>query len=287
MARLENALRGSVMEAFSQAGWQENMLDFPGLEAACCGMTGGWEWVPDVLKGFIRVRHLVAEPDMVTTHAGAFVGSPGVIVIAGTGSIAFGVNTAGTRQRAGGWGYLMGDEGSGYDIGRQALMAAARAEDGRGPRSSLLPGILEHFRMGSLWDMRTALYSGKISRPQIAEVAPLVIRAFQMGDEAARHIVDQAAYQLAELAAAVLGKLRWEGPAPVALLGGVFQAGAAILDPFQAYLTRRIPGTQVTPARFPPVIGALLLAYQAAGFGLDPESLLRLEAVSQHIQMKK
>jgi len=231
----------------------------------------------------VTVQHLIAEPDMVTAHAGAFGGGPGVIVIAGTGSIAYGKDAAGQQARSGGWGYAMGDEGSGYDIGRQALMAAARMEDGRGPHTSLLAALLDHFQLASLWEVRTALYGGKISRPQIAALAPLVFQACRQGDEAAQWIVDQAACHLAQLATAVLGRLCWEEPAYVTPVGGVFQAGETIMNPFQTKLKARCPDARVVPTRYPPVIGALLLAYRAGQVSIDVE---QLEAITQKIQRK-
>jgi len=246
-------------------------------------MTGGWEWVPEVLARFVTVHHLIAEPDMITAHAGAFGGGPGVIVIAGTGSIAYGKDAAGQQARAGGWGYAMGDEGSGYDLGRQALVAAARMEDGRGPKTSLRAALLNHLQLNSLWEVRTALYGETIRRPQMAGLAPLVFQACQQGDEAALRIVDQAAGDLAQLAAAVLGRLRWEEPPLLAPVGGVFQAGESIMDPFQTKLQGHYPGARVVPARYPPVIGALLLAYRAGQVRIEAG---QLESVKQKIQKK-
>src|SRR5262249_4469681 len=126
-AKLEHAVLGSVGEACGQAGLDPAAVRF---EAACFGMSGGPEDKREILSGILRAECLVVTTDAVIALAGATENGQGIITISGTGSIAFGRNAAGRSMRAGGWGYIYGDEGSAFDIGRQALRAALRLEEG-------------------------------------------------------------------------------------------------------------------------------------------------------------
>lgn len=281
--RLENALRESVQAAFADAD-----LPLAPLAAACCGMTGGDEYVAHLLSTIVTIKRLQVEQDLVTAHAGALAGEPGVIVIAGTGSVAFGVNATGQRARAGGWAYIMGDEGSGYDLGRQALIAAARACDGRGPTTSLLDSIVQHFGKKTLWDVRMAIYAGEIDRPAIAQLSHLVVAASAAGDQVARSILNRGGQELAEAALAVLGKLGMlEETTKVSTVGGVFQAGDAILEPFASHLLGAAPHVQIRQPIYPPVLGSVLLALRLAEIPLDASIRQQLDMASNWLGQKK
>lgn len=143
----------------------------------------------------------------------------GVALIAGTGSIAVGRSAAGEVGRVGGWGHLLGDEGSGYDIGRRALMAAARAADGRGAPTLLLPRILSAWRLADALDVIGRVYQRE-DKGSIAQLAPLALQTAWEGDDVARRIVSDAVEELA-LAATTLGRRLAFGDAPLPLaLGG-------------------------------------------------------------------
>ena len=132
--KLERAVAGSVGAACAQAGLDAAAVRF---EAACFGMSGGPDDKREILAGILRAERLIVTNDAVIALAGATATGQGIITIAGTGSIAFGRNAAGRTARAGGWGYIFGDEGGGFDIARQALRAALRMEEGWGPPTSL------------------------------------------------------------------------------------------------------------------------------------------------------
>jgi N-acetylglucosamine kinase-like BadF-type ATPase len=269
MARLEKALRESLLAAWQAAGFSRD-TELPAFRAACCGMTGGVEQTPALMAQLARIENLVVDYDLPTAHAGALAGEPGAIVIAGTGSVAYGVNAAGQSARAGGWAHIMGDEGSGYDIGRQALRAAARAQDGRGPRTRLLEAVLAFFQQDDLWQVRMLVYSQAVDRQRIAQLAPLVVRAAEGGDLTARTILDQAGEALAEIGQAVLVRLGMaQTPARLSPVGGVFQAGPAILEPFERALRAGAPQVTIVPPAYPPVLGAVLIAMKAAGLSID------------------
>jgi glucosamine kinase len=187
-------------------------------------------WLPHLrpLAGEIRLTN---DAELVL---GALPGGVGVAAIAGTGSIMFGRDAQGRRTRAGGWGHVFGDEGSGYDLGRGALMAAARAADGRGPTTALLPALLRH------WDLPEA--SGLIGRvypnadkATIASLASLVFEAARQGDATAEGLVAAAAAELALGIVTVADALDLPIDAlPLALTGGLLvgvpELRAATLD---------------------------------------------------------
>nr|BBH95657.1 N-acetylglucosamine kinase [Thermogemmatispora argillosa] len=160
----------------------------------------------------------------------------GVVLIAGTGSIALGRDACGRVRRAGGWGYLLGDEGSGYDIGRQALQAAARAADGRGPHTSLLPRILAHWGLERAEDLIGVVYHSQ-ETAAIAQLATCVFAAAREGDPVARRIVGNAAAELALAALVVSHQLEFpENVVPLALAGSLLVREA----PFRAQILRRL-----------------------------------------------
>ena len=145
----------------------------------------------------------------------------GVALIAGTGSIALGCNEQGETRRAGGWGHVLGDEGSGYDIGRRALQAALRAADGRGKPTELLPLILSEWGLAEASDILERVYPDE-DKALIAQLSSLVLRAAQQGDAAASDIVGLAADELALAAITVGDALGFHSAQlPLALGGGV------------------------------------------------------------------
>lgn len=166
----------------------------------------------------------------------ALTGAVGVAVIAGTGSIALGRDTAGKTARAGGWGHIIGDEGSGYELGRRALQAAARASDGRGPQTALLPAIVREWDLPRADGMIGHVYPDG-DKGTIARLSALVFAAARTGDDVARRIVREAATELA-LATIAVGKMLdfADEKLPVALAGGMLIHEAD----FRAIVLRRI-----------------------------------------------
>jgi glucosamine kinase len=284
--RLQRALRDSLQAAWRQTGFDPAQR-FPTFAVICCGMTGGGEPIPGLLGQYAAWGQLLADYDLATAHAGALLGAPGVIVIAGTGSAAYGTNSAGQTARAGGWAHLMGDEGSGYDLGRQALIAAARAEDGREPATCLLPAVLAFFEQDRLWQVRQLVYSPAVDRARIAQLAPLVFQAARQGDAAAQAILERAGQELAELGLAVLRRLGLQQQAVrVAPVGGLFQAGEGLRVPFARHLQSGAPQAEVVEPACPPVLGALLLALKAGGVAIDLPLRRRLQAAAQQLGSK-
>lgn len=147
---------------------------------------------------------------------GAFPDEAGIVLIAGTGSIALGQDGAGRTARAGGWGYLIGDEGSGYDLGRRAIRAAAKAADGRGLQTALLPALLAHWDITEPLHIIDQVYRER-DKAAIADCARLVFDAADAWDPVASRIVQSGAAELANAAGAVEQALDF-GNSPVSLV---------------------------------------------------------------------
>jgi N-acetylglucosamine kinase-like BadF-type ATPase len=190
----------------------------------------------------------------------------GLAVVAGTGSIAFTLDRNGKDARAGGWGYLMGDEGSAFRIGLQALRAACRAADGIGEPTSLLPAFLEKLESPDPREFIPAVYRGAWDKACIAGLAPLVLGAAADGDRVANRIMEEEARELARTAAGAVaaGGLPREG-LPVALTGGLVIHGAAYRERFLSEL--RSCGVNPGPVGLvdDPVVGAVVLARKLVG----------------------
>lgn len=258
--KLARAVGECVGQACRQAGLDAAAVRF---EAACFGMSGGPEDKQAILSRILRVDRLVATNDAVIALAGATAGEPGIIAIAGTGSIAFGRNPEGRTARAGGWGYIFGDEGGGFDIVRQALRAILREREGWGPRTALSRVLPEACGAADANSLLHLFYTRDWPRARVARLAPLVDRAAAEGDRVAKEVLAEAARQLAHLACAVRGQLWQPGEsARVAYIGGVFRS-TAFLNRFRELAAAA--GCISGPPVFGPAAGALLEAYRAAG----------------------
>ena len=260
-AKLERAVRGSVEAACAAAGFDAASVRF---EAACFGMSGGPEDKRDIVAAILKTERLEVTNDAVIALTGAMAGGPGIITIAGTGSIALGRNAAGRLARAGGWGYIFGDEGGAFGIARLALRAALQMEEGWGPETSLRQALLDATGAADINQVLHLFYSPDWPRSRVARLATEVDRAAQNSDGVAQKILTQAAQELALLAAAVRGQLWKTGePVEVAYIGGVFQ-NRTVLERFRLLVEMEENARGVSP-RFGPAEGALLEAYRLAG----------------------
>jgi len=158
-------------------------------------------------------------------YAGTW-GEPGIVLIAGTGSIAYAIDRHEQRHRAGGWGYLLGDEGSGFDLGKQAVVAVLRAFDGRGEATSLTEALLAQYAIRSPADAIALIYGSSNPRKELADCSRLVEQAAQGGDAVAMQIIQQAAASLVELVHACQRKL--DEPLPVVLAGGLLSTDTSL-----------------------------------------------------------
>jgi len=210
-----------------------------------------------------KARVIVTNDALVALVAGAERG-PGVVIIAGTGSIAYGRNAAGEAARAGGWGYVLGDEGSGYWIGRLALRAVVRHADGRGRPTSLTPLILDHFKVSRPQDLVFEVYHRNLRPSAIAQVARHVQRAMEDGDAVAAGILENGARELIASADSVVTQLGMHRTAfTFVLAGGIFQAVPWLAATLTERLPRLAPQATVRILDREPAYGAVLIALAA------------------------
>jgi N-acetylglucosamine kinase len=207
---------------------------------------------------------VVVNDALVALTAGAG-DDPGVVLIAGTGSIAYGRNRVGLAARAGGWGYLLGDEGGGFWIGRAALSAVVRQCDGRGPATALTGLVLGQLSLTSPAELIHEVYYRDLHRHAIAGLAMLVERAAEQGDAVAAQILSRAAGELAAAAASVVARLGMRGePFPTVLSGGIFRTIPWLVRDVTARLAEVAPRSDVRLLEVEPAIGAVRLALAAA-----------------------
>jgi N-acetylglucosamine kinase len=201
--------------------------------------------------------------------AAATGGAAGIVVVAGTGSIAFGADRHGRHMRCGGWGYLLGDEGSAYAIVIAAFRAASFAADGRAPASTLVPAFCQALGVPTFDDMLRPVYGPPaMTRHQIAALAPLVARCAAEGDAAARAVLATAGEDLATMPSTLARRLELGASAfPVACSGGVWKAGEFVREPFRRRLLAEWPGALVGDPLLTPAAGAALLAIELLAGG--------------------
>lgn len=187
------------------------------------------------------------------------VGKVGAILIAGTGSICYGRNADGLEARAGGWGYLLDDEGSGYAIGRDMLKAVFRAEDGRSDGTSLTAAVLAHFQTESLRELLRIIYQPQTSKAKISGLAPLLQTAIDEGDIPALLIAQSAGNELLQLCRAVIGKLQLQDSV-LALAGGIMENIPAVTEAVRRLLSETYPKLEIIKPRQSAAWGAADIA---------------------------
>lgn len=236
------------------------------FDGVCVGLAGADR--PQVhrpLSAWLRKAvparfHLLTIDAVIALHA-ALGHSPGILVIAGTGSIACARDQRGEVIRAGGWGIPFDDAGSGYDLGRKAVAASLRDFDRRGPRTRLTKRICRALGLRQI----TEVVAQDIPQRQIAALFPIVLEAARRQDIVARRLCEEAGRELADLALALLRRLGWQQRAvPVVCAGGVFRASAGIRQSFTRHVRRCAPHVRVTLLRREPVESALVLAREAS-----------------------
>lgn len=264
-AKFTRAITGCISTACAEAALEPSRVRFA---SGCLGFSGGPADKKAILEEILAIDRMVVTHDGLIALVGATAGEPGIITISGTGSIAFGRNAEGREVRAGGWGYLFGDEGGGFDLARQALRAALRYEEGWGPPTALRGMLLEASGAPDANDLLHRFYTTEFPRPRIASFAKLIDEAAESGDAVARDLLNGAGQQLASLTGAVRGQLFREGEhARVAYIGSVFRSD--IVRERYRMLVELEDGNQVGPPVYGPAAGALIEAYRLAG--LRPE----------------
>src|SRR5882672_3785625 len=214
-----------------------------------------------------KSRVLVVNDALIALVAGAQ-DAPAILINAGTGSIVYGRNANGDAARAGGWGHMIGDEGSGYWIGREALAAVMRASDGRGPATRLTREILTHFKIEDESRLPRIVYDRKVPRRSVAALGPIAQRVAEEGDAVAMRILEHAAEELVLAARSVASQLEMRGDAfTFYLAGGVFRVVPWLGEELARRLAEVAPRCQVQVLQQEPAVGAVWLALAEARGG--------------------
>jgi N-acetylglucosamine kinase-like BadF-type ATPase len=225
-----------------------------------------------------RSEDWIVVNDVVGAWATATGATPGVGAISGTGSNVFGVGPRGQAWRAGGWGHLLGDEGSGYWLGIQSIKAALRDRDGSGPATALSQAAVEFFAVESVEALAALVYSKPLTKGEIAAFAAYTAKVAEQGDAVARGLFERGAAELAEQIKVVIRHTGLEDAAvedgfPVGLIGSAFKAGAMFVDPLVAAVHEAAPQARVSVVEMAPVGGSLLLAAHACSCSLERAEL--------------
>lgn len=214
--------------------------------------------------GGLGISALTVVSDADIALYGATEGEPGLIAIAGTGSICCGINARRKMACAGGWGPIAGDEGGGSWIARRALRAIAHATDGRGPATSLSDAACAYFHVSDANDLSTAIYSPTITNERLAGFGKHVIEAAKAKDRVARDILTEAGRELGLAAAAVIRNLKLEHDTfRVSYVGGVFRAaGEMVLSGLREEVKKVAPHASFALPRFSPAVAAARMALE-------------------------
>lgn len=220
-------------------------------------LVGNGGLLADVLRRHVTLKEFrqYGEGEVALAAAGVI---SGIVAQSGTGSDAFLIQP-GVDERIGGWGPLLGDEGSGYDIGLMCLKAAIFAEEGRGPDTVLLPMVMENFKLSQLWDLVHVVSDTSDVRRTVGSAALLVARAAGQGDAVALDIYDRAARAMAHQVLTALGRIQGDLQGPVVTSGGAWKGHRRMFDTFTAAVHDAYPKVPVIFPDFEPVAGCIFL----------------------------
>lgn len=262
MKKVGTKAAAEALQLAISAACKEAKVSANQFSRTCIGLAGSsipevTQWTRTTLQQLVSGEVVLVNDTMIAHHA-AFGGDSGVLVIAGTGSNVLGINERGESARAGGWGPIISDEGSGFWIGRAAVSQSMRARDAGRP-TELLTAIIQAWHLHSVEEVVAMANSNP--PPDFAALVPAVLQCADAGDALAREILSSAANELAQLARIVVRKL-WS-PAEkihIALTGGVFAHSTQIRQMFSNAIRAERGGIEVNLEPVHPVMGALAMA---------------------------
>jgi N-acetylglucosamine kinase-like BadF-type ATPase len=273
-------LIGMSQELCKSQGIDLMTLDYSVIGLAGAGRQDDREIITRALiEGGLTDSQFVVTPDYTPALAGGAFGEAGVIVISGTGSVVFGIDEQGNQQRAGGWGPLMSDEGSGYDFGKQACRMIMRAFDGRGPATSMTEKVLKFLKM----DVPTSLVKWSLTegtqKNNVAALAPFVFEAAKEGDKVALSVLESEVDSIVEMVGAVAKAIKLTDKSfKIVLAGGNFGHQPEFVSMLREKVKSVAPQATADLPRFEPVLGAVILALKNQGIKITEEILDNLEA---------
>ena len=249
---------------------------------AYLSVTGSGGAVLAAVQRHLPRAQVVVALDVLTTLVCAGITGPGVGVASGTGSVAFARSATDETIIVGGWGYILGDDGSGYSIGLNALRIACRIDDEMVPDTGIGLRLLTALHQTTMREVYDAVLGGRIDRVEIAALAKVVAELAEAGDVYAVSIVRAAASALADMVQVAATRANLiDGAFQVVAVGGVVSTPGAVMSALTAEVAERMPNARIVAARFAPAVGALALALQAGRVPLTDHVLTTLEHSSR------
>ena len=257
-AKTQTVLESIVTELYEKANIPPTSTVRFCLGMAGLGRTADREVIGRICDELGICQNRILAHDAHIALMGGTEKQEGVIVISGTGAIVYGINADGREARASGWGYLLGDEGSGYDIAIKGLQAVARAADSRGDRTELTDRILNKLELNEPSEL--IRWTHAASRDTIAQLAEVVFDTARIADVVAECIVGEAADELVCAAVSVIKQLEFTGPFAIVLSGGNLIHQTMFADNLRHRFARIQPEASVQLPKHEPAYGAVLLA---------------------------
>jgi N-acetylglucosamine kinase-like BadF-type ATPase len=246
------------------------------FESAHFGMTGGADYKEEIIGEIVRADRLSVGHDAPAALFGATAGEPGIVVIAGTGSVVYGENARSATIRIGGLGYLFSDEGSGFWLALQVIRLAIKEQDGLIEPAGLKSLVLNFFGREKIRQLTDDFYNGKMTRDELASFARAAHAAAEAGNASIREQIEFGANVLIESVSAATRQLKFQNEFPVAGVGGMFRA-ALMKEYFKESLKAKMPAATFVEPRFDPAEGALLIAFRQAKIDITENLLSNLE----------
>ena len=238
------------------------------IETVNLCLVGGRDIAREVIGACPQIKHLAFHSEPVVAMAAALK-NEGVLALSGTGSDAFYIHNGECVSYVGGWGPLLGDEGSGYEIGLNAIKAAIYAYDGRKEPSMLYDLVMERWSLTDLWDIVPHLAGNPEARHEIASAAVLCTQAAYAGDKAAISIYEHAALEMYRQARVIIEKNRNEWDGTVVITGGAWKGYHRMYDIFKQEITLTYPEARVQKPVFEPLVGCAVLGCLQNGYTLS------------------
>lgn len=261
---VRNTLDNLIIGSIEHAG-----LSIGECNALCIGTAGaGRAYQSTILKGIIKdigiKKNVIVRNDADIALVAGAGKEEGIIVIAGTGSIAYGSTLEGKSYRTGGWGHIVGDEGSAYYIGARALTEALRSYDGRRESTLLLPMLMDAINVDDVDYMIKYIYDDGFSKTKIAKLAKVVDEAYKKGDQTAKEILSDGSYELFLLADAVVRKLGFNDiTTTLVTSGSVLLKNDFVFKNFERYVEQNYPKLQIVKLDKDAAYGAAYIALQS------------------------
>lgn len=267
----QNVMSGLLLRLKNQHTkiYDQISVCFAGL--AGVGESGRDVEVANLLSNYLpRGTKILIKNDAFNALYSGTLGEPGVVQIAGTGTITFGFNEEQKMVRSGGWGYLFDDEGSGFYLGNEALRAVFKEFDNRGPTTSLTTRFLNYFQVQAVPDIIGKVYGEEHPRSVIAPLARLVVEASVANDEVAKNIILNACKEMMLSVISCHNQLFGaEHPTTIVLSGGVFTNSELFICQFKELSYETLPNVIFQQTKVPPVGGAVIAGLKSLGVAID------------------